>query len=113
MGRLYVQSRRAASYRNFNWTTIAALLRGKARLSVFLEIGRPRFTTRQMELTAMRIRKNLRDTHPMSLNLATASLRFLLQHELIVIAGYTWKRDLKHYQLSQEGERVYRFVTEC
>ena len=110
-GRLYVLASEKDKY-TLSFPQIqlqAKLLRGKLRLAVLEEIGRNHaFACRP--LTATHIRKNLLEKYPMGMNNVLDALKFLRQESLIRIIGYTDKRDLKIYALTELGRKTLQFI---
>lgn len=80
----------------------ARIGRAKTRLAVLKEVAKERFFEAR-PLTATQIKKYMRDTYPLGLNHVSAALKFLEGHGLVEVDGFTDKRDLKTYRITDLG----------
>ncbi|MDF7824389.1 hypothetical protein P4B35_10230 [Pontiellaceae bacterium B12227] len=81
--------------------------RAKTRLAVLQEVARERYFETE-PLTATRIKKLMREHHPLGLNHVLAALQFLEEHELVEVVDRTNKRDLKIYDVTNRGRAVLK-----
>jgi hypothetical protein len=88
-----------------DWSTYSWVVLGTVRKAVLLEVGLHRLGEERLK-TAARIRQNLRDRHPLSLNLVIRALQELRQRHLIRCVGETPRRHQKLYRLTRDGERM-------
>lgn len=89
----------------------AKICRAKTRLAVLKEAAMERYFEPH-PLTATQIKKYLRETYPLGLNHVIAALKFLKEHRLVEVAGYTDKRELKIYRITDLGKTILTHVTQ-
>ena len=85
--------------------------RAKTRLAVLKEVAKDRFFESH-PLTATQIKKYMRETYPLGLNHVSAALKFLEKHQLVEISGYTNKRDLKIFRITNRGKTILTHMTQ-
>lgn len=85
--------------------------RAKTRLAVLQEASKERFFESH-PLTATQVKRYMRETYPLGLNHVSAALKFLEEHQLVEIAGYTNKRDLKIYRITNRGKTILNHLTQ-
>jgi Fe2+ or Zn2+ uptake regulation protein len=84
--------------------------RAKSRMAVLGEVARKRYSE-TAPLTATQIKKLLREHYSMGLNHVLAALKFLEQHALVEVAGFTEKRELKIYRITGKGQAVLNHLS--
>ena len=85
----------------------ARIDRAKSRLAVLKEVAEERYFDTD-QLTATRIKKLMRENHPLGLNHVLAALQFLEEHDLVEVVDLTAKRDLKIYDVTNRGRAVLK-----
>ena len=85
----------------------ARIDRGKTRRAVLKEVAEERYFDTD-QLTATRIKKRMRENHPLGLNHVLAALQFLEEHDLVEVVDLTAKRDLKIYDVTNRGRAVLK-----
>jgi predicted Zn-ribbon and HTH transcriptional regulator/predicted transcriptional regulator len=83
----------------------ARIDRAKTRLAVLKEVGKERYFETE-PLTATRIKKLMRESHPLGLNHVLAALQFLEERDLVEVVDRTDKRELKIYDITRRGRTV-------
>ena len=111
-GRFYVQSNYEGkiSQTSSEMELCAKIGRAKTRLAVLSEIAKERFFESN-PLTATQIKKYMREHYPLGLNHVIAALKFLEEHSLIEAGGYTDKRELKIYRITDFGRTILNRVS--
>lgn len=87
--------------------TCARIDRAKTRLAVLKEVAKERYFETE-PLTATRIRKLMLPTLPLGLNHVLAALKFLEEQDLVEVTEYTVKRELKIYEITNQGRIVLK-----
>lgn len=85
----------------------AKLSRAKNRLAVLKEVAKERYFETE-PLTATRIKKLMRERHPLGLNHVLAALLFLEEHDLVEVVDRTTERELKIYDVTDRGRAVLK-----
>ena len=83
----------------------AKVARAKTRLAVLKEVAKERFFESH-PLTATQIKRYLREHHPLALNHVLGALVFLEGHGLVETVGYTDKRELRIYRITDFGKTI-------
>ncbi len=91
--------------RKINWNLYSYIVRAKVRRRVLLELSKLQ-ENEVKELTTTRIRKSLNTNFPIGLNPTIRALKELSDLMLVRCVGFTEKRNLKIYQLTEIGERI-------
>ncbi len=86
--------------------------RAKTRLAVLKEVARERFHGQQ-PLTATEIKQQMSERYPLGLNHVASALKFLTKHRLVETAGYTDKRQLNIYRITDLGEMILHHLAQC
>ena len=79
--------------------------RAKTRLAVLREVAKERFFESH-PLTATALKKLMRESYPLGLNHVLAALKFLEEYGLVEVGGYTDKRELKIYRITELGKEI-------
>jgi len=106
-GRFYVLTVFAEKtpHASYKMELSAKVGRAKTRLAVLQEVAKERiFETHP--LTATQIKKNMRESYSLGLNHVLTALKFLESHSLVDVAGYTAKRELKIYRITDLGKDI-------
>ena len=83
--------------------------RAKTRLAVLKEVAKERFFESH-PLTTTQIKKYMREHHPLGLNHVLSALNFLEENQLVKTSGFTDKRELKIYRITDLGKTILNQV---
>ena len=91
--------------RNINWNTYARISRGRTRRAVFQELRRLQNKTIEPQ-TINRLRRELINHHPITLNATIRAMDELLKLRVVDCIGRTKKAGLRQFIITKTGENI-------